>query len=57
MDESKNKDHLATLYRQVDDFNEFVILLMGQHKYDVMFSNGCPTGALAVGAFRINLKC
>ena len=24
-------------------FNEFVILLMAQHKYDDTFSNNCPT--------------
>ena len=27
-----------------DDFNEFVTLLMGQHKYDVTFSNQSVVG-------------
>ena len=31
-----------------DRFNEFVILLMGQQKCEVTFSNGCPT-LLGVG--------
>ena len=26
-----------------DNFNEFVILPMGQHKYDVFLSDNCPT--------------
>ena len=34
-----------------DNFSEFVIFLMGQHKYDVSFSNNCPTcgGGLRLG--------
>ena len=42
------KSFLLTLVRRThrqgsDNFNEFVILLVGQHKYDVNFSNNCPT--------------
>ena len=29
--------------RRSDSFNEFGILLMGQHKYDVRVSNSCQT--------------
>ena len=31
------------LLHSSDNFNEFVILLMGQHKYAVTLSNDCPT--------------
>ena len=31
------------LGQRSDNFNESVILLMGQHKYEVTFSNICPT--------------
>ena len=37
------RSRIQRLGHRSDTFNEFVILLMGQHKYDATFSNSCPT--------------
>ena len=39
-----NPKPISTPHRS-DSFNEFAILLMGQHAYDVIFGNNCPTCA------------
>ena len=36
-------------YHRSDDFNEFVVVLMGQREYDVTFSNSWLTWGLVSG--------
>ena len=40
------KEGLRSESHRSEKFYEFVILLMGQHEYDVTFSNSCPTCGL-----------